>query len=58
MLLFSVLGLGIPAIFTHALPESSLTTEYEGFSVVAALLDAAGVCDVVCVHIRDSPGAL
>ena len=38
MLLFSVLGLGIPAIFTHALPESSLTTEYEGFSVVVALL--------------------
>ena len=38
MLLFSVLGLAIPAIFTHALPESSLTTEYEGFSVVVALL--------------------
>jgi Ca2+:H+ antiporter len=38
MLLFSVLGLSIPAIFTHALPESSLTTEYEGFSVVVALL--------------------
>ena len=38
MLLFSVLGLGIPAIFTHALPESSLTTEYEGFSVIVALL--------------------
>ena len=38
MLLFAVLGLGIPAIFTHALPESSLTTEYEGFSVVVALL--------------------
>ena len=38
MLLFAVLGLAIPAIFTHALPESSLTTEYEGFSVVVALL--------------------
>ena len=38
MLLFAVLGLGIPAIFTHALPESSLTTQYEGFSVVVALL--------------------
>ncbi len=38
MLLFAVLGLTIPAIFTHALPESSLTTEYEGFSVIVALL--------------------
>jgi Ca2+:H+ antiporter len=38
MLLFAVLGLGIPAIFTHALPESSLTTKYEGLSVIVALL--------------------
>lgn len=38
MLLFSVLGLGIPAIFTHAFPESSLTTKYEGLSVIIALL--------------------
>ena len=38
MLLFSVLGLGIPAIFTHALPESSLTTQYEGLSIIVAVL--------------------
>ena len=38
MLLFSVLGLGIPAIFTHALPEKSLTTQYEGLSVIIAIL--------------------
>lgn len=38
MLLFAVLGLSIPAIFTHALPEGSLTTQYEGLSVIVALL--------------------
>ena len=38
MLLLAVLGLSIPAIFTHAFPESSLTTEYEGLSVIIALL--------------------
>ena len=38
MLLFSVLGLGIPAIFTHAFPEASLTTQYEGLSIIIALL--------------------
>lgn len=38
MLLFSVLGLGIPAIFTHAFPEADLTTQYEGLSVIISLL--------------------
>ena len=38
MLLLAVLGLSIPAIFTHALPEGSLTTQYEGLSVIVALL--------------------
>ena len=38
MLLLSVLGLSIPAIFTHALPESSLTSQYEGLSVIVAVL--------------------
>ena len=38
MLLFAVLGLSIPAIFTHALPEGSLTTQYEGLSVIVAVL--------------------
>lgn len=38
MLLFSVLGLAIPAIFTHTLPEGALTTRAEGLSVIIALL--------------------
>ncbi len=38
MLLFSVLGLAIPAIFTHTMPEESLTTQYEGLSVIVAVL--------------------
>ena len=38
MLLFAVLGLSIPAIFTHTLPEGSLTTQYEGLSIIIALL--------------------
>ena len=38
MLLLSVLGLSIPAIFTHALPEESLTAQYEGLSIIVAVL--------------------
>lgn len=38
MLLFAVLGLCIPAIFTHTLPESALTTQVEGLSVIVAIL--------------------
>lgn len=38
MLLFAVLGLSIPAIFTHTLPESSLTAQYEGLNIIIALL--------------------
>ena len=38
MLLFAVLGLSIPAIFTHTLPESSLTTQLEGLSLIVAVL--------------------
>ena len=38
MLLFAVLGLCIPAIFTHTLPEESLTTQYEGLSIIIACL--------------------
>ena len=38
MLLFALLGLSIPAIFTHTFPESSLNTEFEGLSVLIALL--------------------
>jgi len=38
MLLLAVLGLAIPAIFTHTMPERSLTTQFEGLSVIIALL--------------------
>ena len=38
MLLLSALALAIPAIFTHALPERSLTTTFEGLSVIIAIL--------------------
>lgn len=38
MLLLAVLGLSIPAVFTHALPEGSLTTQYEGLSIIIAVL--------------------
>ncbi len=38
MLLFAVLGLSIPAIFTHTMPEKSLTTQFEGLSVLTAVL--------------------
>ena len=38
MLLFAVLGLSIPAIFTHTMPEHSLTTQFEGLSIIVAVL--------------------
>ena len=38
MLLFAVLGLSIPAIFTHTLPETALTARFEGLSVIVAVL--------------------
>ena len=38
MLLFALLGLSIPAIFTHTMPEGSLTTQYEGLSIIVAVL--------------------
>ena len=38
MLLLAVLGLSIPAIFTHTMPERALTTQLEGLSVIVAAL--------------------
>jgi len=38
MLLLAVLGLSIPAIFTHTMPERVLTTSFEGLSIIVALL--------------------
>ena len=38
MLLFSVIGLIIPAIFTQTVSENLLTTRYEGLSVFVALV--------------------
>lgn len=38
MLLLAVLGLSIPAIFTHTLPESALTSQVEGLNIIIAVL--------------------
>jgi len=38
MLLFSVIGLVIPAIFTHTVPQQLLATRYEGLSIVVAVI--------------------
>lgn len=38
MLLFAVLGLCVPAIFTHTLPEESMSMQIEGLSVIVAIL--------------------
>ncbi|MBP1736174.1 MAG: cax [Oscillospiraceae bacterium] len=38
MLLFAVIGLSIPAVFTHTVDASLLTTRYEGLSVVVAVI--------------------
>ena len=38
MLLLAVLSLSIPAIFTHTLPESSLTSKLEGLNIIIAVL--------------------
>ncbi len=38
MLLFAVIGLVIPAVFTHTVKPELLTTRYEGLSVVVAII--------------------
>ncbi len=38
MLLFAVIGLTVPAIFTHTVAPTLLTTRYEGLSVVIAVI--------------------
>lgn len=38
MLLFAVLGLSIPAIFTHMVPENQLTASFEGLNIIIAIL--------------------
>ncbi|MFA0815744.1 MAG: calcium/proton exchanger [Anaerofustis sp.] len=38
MLLFSVIGLTIPAIFTHTVSSDLLATRYEGLSVIVAVI--------------------
>jgi Ca2+:H+ antiporter len=38
MLLFAVIGLTIPAVFTHTVQAKLLTTRYEGLSVVVAVI--------------------
>ncbi len=38
MLLFAVVGLCIPALFTHTVDQSLLNTRYEGLSIVVAIV--------------------
>lgn len=38
MLLFSVIGLSIPAIFTHTVSPELLNTKYEGLSIIVAVI--------------------
>ena len=38
MLLFAVIGLTVPAIFTHTVPTEYLNTQYEGLSVIVAVI--------------------
>lgn len=38
MLLFAVIGLTVPAIFTYTLPQELLNTQYEGLSVIVAVV--------------------
>ncbi len=38
ILLFAVIGLTIPAIFTHTVPAELLTTRYEGLSIIVAVI--------------------
>ncbi|WP_024613484.1 calcium/proton exchanger [Clostridium sp. Ade.TY] len=38
MLLFAVIGLSIPAIFTHTVSKDLLNTKYEGLSVIVAII--------------------
>ena len=38
MLLFAVIGLCIPAVFTHTLNQSLLNTRYEGLTLVVAII--------------------
>lgn len=38
MLLFAVIGLCVPAIFTHTISPSLLNTKYEGLSIIVAII--------------------
>ncbi|MDF2566720.1 MAG: cax, partial [Oscillospiraceae bacterium] len=38
MLLFAVIGLGLPAAFTYAIPEAQVATKYENFSIVVSVI--------------------
>ena len=38
MLLFSVIGVSVPALFTHTISSDLLNTQYEGFSIAVAVV--------------------
>lgn len=38
MLLFAVVGLSLPAVFTYSIPEKAISTQYESFSVIVSFI--------------------
>lgn len=38
MLLFAMIGLALPAVFTYSVPANLITTKYESFSVIVAVI--------------------
>ena len=44
MLLFAVVGLSIPAVFTYSMPDSLISSKYENFSVIVSII-------LLCVYV-------
>jgi Ca2+:H+ antiporter len=38
MLMFAIIGLSLPAVFTYSIPDGDLTSKYESFSTIVAVL--------------------
>lgn len=44
MLLFAVIGLSVPAVFTYHVPENLVSSEYESFSIITSII-------MLCIYI-------
>jgi Ca2+:H+ antiporter len=44
MLLFAVIGLSVPAVFTWHTPEKLITSRYEGFSIITSII-------LLCIYV-------